>query len=59
MISLLASCGLANKVIQPPLRLMQAGVRTVTEVDDTTTPATRDSQQLHGLAVKVSERIGD
>ena len=52
---LLTSCALPAKIIQTPVRLIQAGVRTVTDVDETTTPATRDTTEVHGIALKVVE----
>ena len=59
----LTSCALPAKIIQTPVRLLQAGVRTVTDVDDTTTPATRDMTEVHGVAVKVvqpaAERVAE
>ena len=53
----LSSCALPGKLIQAPVRLIQAGVRTVTDVDDTTSPATAEAQRTTGLATKVSETI--
>ena len=55
----LCSCTLASKVIQTPVRLLQAGVRTVTDVQDTTPPATREATEVHGMAIKHTETIGD
>jgi hypothetical protein len=55
----LSSCAVASKVIQTPVRLLQAGARTVTEADDLTPPATREATGLQGLALKVSEAIED
>ena len=50
----LSSCALANKLIQAPVRLIQAGVRTVSDVDETMTPATADAVRTHGLALKIT-----
>lgn len=50
----LSSCGLANKVIQTPIRLLQAGARTVSDVDDPTPPATAEASRTQGIAIKVS-----
>ena len=50
----LSSCGLAGKLIQTPVRLIQAGVRTVSDADDTTPPATAEANRTQGLATKVS-----
>jgi hypothetical protein len=52
----LSSCTLANKLIQAPVRLLQAGVRTVTDVDDPTPPATAEASRTHGIALKNSSR---
>ena len=50
----LSSCTLAGRVIQAPVRLIQAGVRTVTDVDEQVPPATAESARIHGLALKYS-----
>ena len=50
----LSSCTLAGKIIQTPVRLIQAGVRTVSDVDETSTPATADAVRSHGLALKTT-----
>ncbi len=52
-----SSCGLAGRVIQTPIRLIQAGARTVSDVDETTTPATAESTRSHGLALKASTLV--
>ena len=51
----LSSCTLAGRLIQAPVRLMQAGVRTVTDVNEQVPPATAESLRSHGLALKHSE----
>ena len=51
----LSSCTHAGRLIQAPVRLMQAGVRTVTDVDEQVPPATAESTRSHGLALKHSE----
>lgn len=50
----LSSCTLAGRLIQAPVRLIQAGVRTVTDVDEQVPPATTESYRIHGLALKHS-----
>lgn len=55
--ALFGSCALAGKVIQTPVRLLQAGVRTVTDAGDTTSPATREATQFHGVALETTEPI--
>jgi|TARA_B110000196_G_C20887205_1_gene539530 hypothetical protein len=50
----LSSCTLANKLIQAPVRLLQAGVRTISDVDDPTPPATAEASRTHGIALKNS-----
>ena len=50
--SSLCSCTLAGRLIQTPVRLIQAGVRTVTDVDEAEPPATAESARLHGLALR-------
>ena len=52
----LSSYTLASKLIQAPIRLLQAGVRTVTDVDDPTPPATAEASRTHGIALKNSSR---
>ena len=51
------SCGLPGKVLQTPVRLIQAGVRTVSDVDEPTGPATAESTRTNGLALKTSAEI--
>ncbi|MED5419692.1 MAG: hypothetical protein VYA27_13370 [Verrucomicrobiota bacterium] len=51
----LSSCALANKLIQAPVRLLQAGVRTVSDVGDPTPPATAEATRAHGVALKNTE----
>ncbi|HAT20162.1 MAG: hypothetical protein VCA40_01340 [Roseibacillus sp.] len=51
----LSSCALANKLIQAPVRLLQAGVRTVSDVGDPTPPATAEATRVHGVALKNTE----
>ena len=53
----LSSCVLASRLIQAPVRLIQAGVRTVTDADDTTPPATAEAMRTHGIAPKASESV--
>ena len=53
----LSSCTLASKLIQAPVRIIQAGVRTVTDADDTTPPATAEAKRTHGIALKASEPV--
>ena len=53
----LSSCTLAGRLIQAPVRLMQAGVRTVTDVDEQVSPATAESNRIHGIALKHSEPV--
>lgn len=50
----LCSCTLAGRLIQAPVRLIQAGVRTVTDVGEKEAPATADSLHLHGIALSHS-----
>jgi len=50
----LSSCTLANKLIQAPVRLLQAGIRTISDVDDPTPPATAEASRTHGMALKNS-----
>ena len=59
LVASVSSCALAGKIIQTPVRLLQAGVRTVTDVDDTTPPATREATQIQGVALQVTERTED
>ena len=49
-----SSCTLAGRIIQTPVRLIQAGVRTVSDVDEPMTPATADAVRSHGLALKAT-----
>lgn len=51
----LCSCGLAGRLLEAPVRLMEAGVRTVSDVNDTTTPATREASATIGVALEVTE----
>ncbi|MFP6865517.1 MAG: hypothetical protein VCA35_06205 [Roseibacillus sp.] len=53
----LSSCTLASKLIQAPVRIIQAGVRTVTDADDTTPPATAEAKRTHGIALKASDPV--
>ncbi|MFP6882359.1 MAG: hypothetical protein VCA34_15495 [Roseibacillus sp.] len=53
----LSSCTLVSKLIQAPVRIIQAGVRTVTDADDTTPPATAEAKRTHGIALKASEPV--
>ena len=53
----LSSCTLASKLIQTPVRIIQAGVRTVTDADETTPPATAEAMRTHGIALKASESL--
>jgi hypothetical protein len=55
LVATLSSCALAGKLIQTPVRLLQAGVRTVTDSRDSTPPATREASELHGMALKASD----
>ena len=58
-VSSLCSCTLAGRLIQAPVRLMQAGVRTVTDVDQQGPPATTESSRINGLALRHSTTISD
>ncbi len=51
----LSSCGLANKLIQAPVRLIQAGVRTVADADDPSPPASAEANRTQGIALKATE----
>ena len=51
------SCGLAGKVIQAPVRLIEAGVRTVSDAKETATPAVADAARTRGLAIQSSVEI--
>ncbi len=53
----LSSCALVSKLIQTPVRIIQAGVRTVTDADETTPPATAEAMRTHGIALKASESL--
>ena len=55
-IASLSSCTLAGRVIQTPIRLFQAGVRTVTDVDETQPAASADAARSHGIALKASSK---
>lgn len=52
----LCSCGLAGRLIEAPVRLMEAGVRTVSDANETTTPATHDANATTGVALKYTEK---
>ena len=56
----LTSCALPAKLIQTPVRLLQAGVRTVTDVDEpSATPTTEADPTATRVATKLSEVIVD
>ncbi len=49
----LCSCGLAGRLLQTPVRLIQAGSRTVTgDARDPSPPATAEAARIHGIALK-------
>lgn len=53
--AVLPSCGLANKLIQPPVRLIQAAGRTVTaDLGDPTPPATTEASRVQGIALRIT-----
>jgi len=53
----LSSCNLAGKLIQAPVRLIQAGARTVSDAQSATPPATAEAHRQHGIALQASEQF--
>lgn len=49
---LLTSCGVANGLIQPARGLIDSGMRTISDVDDSNLPEQREESETMMMALK-------